>query len=61
MGAPWPETSAIVRTPPLQSSFKITAKDRAFWSFQPIANPTPPNVQNQAWQKCRSIALFSPN
>ena len=51
MGAPWPDTAAIIRTPPLQSSFKVTAKDREFWSFQPIANPTPPNVQNQAWAK----------
>jgi mono/diheme cytochrome c family protein len=50
-GAPWPQTSAAVRTMPAKSSFQITAKDRAFWSFQPVARPPLPAVANKAWPK----------
>src|SRR5204863_8500034 len=40
MGAPWPE--AAVRAPAPESAFKITAKDREFWSFQPVRRPPLP-------------------
>jgi mono/diheme cytochrome c family protein len=48
MGAPWPEVAATVRPPVLEKTFKVTAKDREFWSFQPVAQPALPQVQNQA-------------
>jgi hypothetical protein len=51
MGAPWPDTGATVRTPEPGKGFKVSAKDRQFWSFQPVANPAPPKVQNQTWAK----------
>src|SRR5262249_5928209 len=51
-GAPWPSTDAQVRPAPASgSALKITAKDRAFWSFQPIANPPLPRVHDSTWPK----------
>src|SRR6516162_9075610 len=50
-GAPWPETTQEVR-PVLQgSTFRITPKDRAFWSFQPVAVPPVPGQHDSAWAK----------
>jgi hypothetical protein len=37
--------------------FKITAKDRAFWSFQPVRKSVLPVVQNAVWPKS-SIDYF---
>jgi hypothetical protein len=51
MGAPWPDTGATIRTPSFDKNFKITVQDRAFWSFQPISQATPPKVQHAAWAK----------
>jgi hypothetical protein len=50
MGAPWPgaDRTAIQRTP----DAAISDEDRAFWSFQPVADPAVPVVQNEAW--CRN-------
>src|SRR5262249_46692302 len=31
--------------------FKITAKDHAHWSFQPVAKPSLPQVKNGSWPK----------
>jgi mono/diheme cytochrome c family protein len=51
-GAPWPSTDAQVRPAPASgSTLKITAKDRAFWSFQPIADPPLPRVRDAAWPR----------
>jgi cytochrome c553 len=49
-GAPWPEP----REPPrpaatTDSGFTVSAEDRAFWSFQPIADPPLPSVRNASW------------
>ena len=41
-GAAWPESSALKKT----SSYTITAEHRAFWSFQPVRKPSPPQVKN---------------
>ncbi len=41
-GATWPQTTAVVRPMAKEAGFKITPEDRAFWSFQPIADPPPP-------------------
>src|SRR5262249_19351706 len=50
-GAPWPATETSVRVATSSSEFKITPKDRAFWSFQPIADPPLPLVHDTSWQK----------
>ena len=47
-GAPWPEDA---NSTPLRSA-GITDEDRRFWSFQPVADPPPPAVNNHGW--CRS-------
>jgi hypothetical protein len=44
MGAPWPE--AAVRAPAPEAGFKVTAKDREFWSFQPVKQPPVPDIRN---------------
>src|SRR5437879_701986 len=37
-GAPWPQAAQEVRPVVQGTSFKITPKERAFWSFQPVAH-----------------------
>jgi cytochrome c553 len=49
MGAPWPEASTAVRPAAPASSFKVTAKDRAYWAFQPVKEAPLPPVQDSAW------------
>ena len=46
-GAPWPKSSIATRTRN-GSRFEITDEDRAFWSFQPIADPPPPSTQRHS-------------
>lgn len=47
MGAPDPRTDD---TTAVTSKYAIDwEKARGFWSFQPLANPQPPAVQNTAW------------
>lgn len=48
-GAPWPEIPGAAKPVAAGPEYKITAKDRAFWSFQPVKNPAPPEVKNSAW------------
>jgi mono/diheme cytochrome c family protein/cytochrome c553 len=55
-GAPWPEAAAV-RVVTKSSSFRIDPRDRAFWSFQPVADPPPPAVREAAWPKT-SIDAF---
>ncbi len=51
-GAPWPETAHVVRPVVQDKSFKILPKDRAFWSFQPIADPPAPSSgMRSSWAK----------
>jgi hypothetical protein len=49
-GAPWPEGRPEPRPMALDEAFKITPKQRAFWSFQPVANPAVPR-QVSAWAR----------
>jgi mono/diheme cytochrome c family protein len=51
MGAPWPETVAAVRPPAPTAGLNITAKERAFWSFQPVREPPLPAVKDSNWPK----------
>jgi cytochrome c553 len=51
-GVPW--TAAVVSggdTGIRTDGAVITAEERAFWSFQPISDPTPPAVKNDMWPK----------
>jgi cytochrome c553 len=48
-GAPWPEFDTAIRPVPAGGGPKITAKDRAFWSFRPVADPPPPRVRDATW------------
>lgn len=50
-GAPWPSTDAKAKPTSGEHAFHITDKDRTFWSFQPIADPPLPHVQNVHWVK----------
>ncbi len=46
-GAVWPQTENAAA--PVAAPYVITAEQRAFWSFRPIANPTPPAVHDKKW------------
>ncbi|MCI0685345.1 MAG: PSD1 and planctomycete cytochrome C domain-containing protein [Gemmataceae bacterium] len=45
-GAAWPQPAGVVRSASKESGFRITPEDRAFWAFQPIADPPLPRVNN---------------
>ncbi len=45
-GAVWPATGKVL--PP---QYTITKEQRAFWAFQPIANPQPPANKNPKWAR----------
>jgi mono/diheme cytochrome c family protein len=49
-GAPWPVepvSEGAIRTP----GQPITAADRAFWSFRPLADPPLPAIKDKAWPR----------
>jgi mono/diheme cytochrome c family protein len=46
LGAPWPDAEAA-----LDDGRKITAEDRAVWSFQPVAKVEPPDVDDGGWSQ----------
>ena len=49
MGAPWPaEPAGAVRA---HGSGQISAEDRAFWSFQPLRDATPPTSGDDTWSR----------
>jgi len=52
-GAPWPEPKAAATPPanPTAVDKPLTAEQRAWWSFQPLAKPPVPSVQTQSWPK----------
>jgi len=50
-GAPWPQNKVEARIAPKTSGFKITPKDRGFWSFRPVADPPMPGVLDVAWPR----------
>src|ERR1700730_8642236 len=45
-GAVWPKTEKT--SAPL---YKITAEQRAFWSFQPVSPAAPPHVKDAKWAR----------
>ncbi len=50
-GALWPETAVAIRPALKATGFHITPQDRAFWSFQAVADPPVPPVRDKAWPK----------
>ncbi len=46
MGAPWPEAAKINPV-----AYVITPQQRAFWSFQPLRQPSIPQVKEKSWVK----------
>ncbi len=52
-GAVWPESKVADVGPPAvaPSIFVISAKDRAFWAFQPVGKPKVPKVHNAGWEQ----------
>src|SRR5438477_7784084 len=46
-GASWPATAPIAKA----EKSVVTPEARKFWSFQPLADPKPPDVKNTAWPK----------
>jgi hypothetical protein len=53
MGAPWPDSGGAAPGPVAKAPDppKITAEDRAFWSFQPVKNPVVPAVADAGWAR----------
>jgi len=47
-GAVWPQSANAIVTPK-STPYLITAEQRDFWSFRPIANPTPPSIRDAKW------------
>jgi len=53
MGLPWPTTDpgASAAAPKPAAKPKITADDRAFWSFQPLRRPDVPGTADGGWSR----------
>jgi len=49
MGAPWP--GGDEPPPAAVDRSAVTDEDRAFWSFQPVADPPVPNVEHGGWAR----------
>jgi cytochrome c551/c552 len=49
LGAPWPETAS--KSGEIRSTGVIAPEDRAFWAFQPVKDPAPPEVADKAWPR----------
>jgi mono/diheme cytochrome c family protein len=47
-GVPWPEKQQQIAA---ASPSRISAEQRAFWSFQPVKKAVPPAVKNKAWPR----------
>jgi hypothetical protein len=54
-GAPWPDHGDKVWSPMQISEFQITPQQRAFWSFQPVADP--PVIQNRSGSNWARTAI----
>src|SRR3954469_5004217 len=48
-GAPWPRGGKAMPSAPTASGSTLTAEQRAWWSFQPLAHPAAPPVKNGEW------------
>jgi mono/diheme cytochrome c family protein len=53
-GAKWPPSAAtptVSSADPKSGKYVIASERRAFWSFQPLASPAVPAVQDAKWSK----------
>ena len=50
-GAVWPETAPAEPAARKSGGYVITPEQRAFWAFQPVRNPAPPEVKDKSWAK----------
>ena len=49
-GAKWPAVAAAVAVPK-DGKYRILPELRKFWSYQPLTDPTVPNIKDQKWSK----------
>lgn len=49
LGTPWSAEPPAAPAKPAGGAFTITTEQRAFWAFQPLAEPTPPVVRRSDW------------
>ena len=47
-GAPWPGVQAVQPSAAASES-PFTTEQKEYWAFQPVEDPTPPQVQDKAW------------
>jgi mono/diheme cytochrome c family protein len=52
LGAPYDRPLVARAGPAAKKPMTVTAEDRLFWSFRPLAHPSPPAVKGAAW--CRT-------
>jgi cytochrome c553 len=50
-GAVWPASAAAVPAPAVAHERVITAEQRAYWAFRPLAKPAPPVVRRTGWAR----------
>ncbi len=50
-GAVWPSPAAAVPAPAVAHERVITAEQRAYWAFRPLAKAEPPVVRRTAWAR----------
>ena len=60
LGAAWPAPATAAATPVASHAKVITAEQRAFWSFAPLASAPPAAVRDTAWPRPTSTATSSP-
>jgi mono/diheme cytochrome c family protein len=58
-GAPWPDIAAVQpRTVTTERGMTVTAQDREFWSFRPIADPPVPDIAKAKSQISNPVDPF---
>ncbi len=50
-GAVWPSANTAEPAPAVSHERVITAEERAFWAFRPLAKPAPPAVRRGDWPR----------
>ncbi|MEO6245076.1 MAG: DUF1549 domain-containing protein [Opitutaceae bacterium] len=50
MGAPWP-ADTVASSGSAVDEYGFTAEQRAYWTFQPLANPMPPSQAGKNWAR----------
>jgi hypothetical protein len=50
-GAPWPGAAEVAVIEKKAAQVAFTAEQKAYWAFQPIADPAPPAVKDTSWTR----------